>query len=395
MRGEKHNWSLETRAVQGAQGGDPVTGAISFPIYQSATFEHPALNETTGWDYSRQGNPTRSELEATIAALEGGLRGYAFSTGMAALSAVLDLLEKGDHAILSEDLYGGTWRLFDECARRRGIAFDFVDTRDVARVEQALCPTTRLVLAESPSNPMARVSDLAALAALCKQNGCLFAVDNTFLSPLFQRPLELGADMVIHSGSKFLAGHNDTLAGFVVVGSGGSEAQALADRLTLIHKTTGAVLSPFDSWLVLRGIKTLAVRIERQEESALRIALFLQGHPEVEEVYYAGLPDHPQYELSRRQASGFGSMISFRVRSKDQIAQVLERVQLIRFAESLGGVESLITFPWQQTHAAIPEDFRRRLGVDERLLRLSVGIEKAEDLIADLEEALVDCYQYC
>lgn len=388
MRSKNTSWSLDTLAVQGAQGGDPVTGAISFPIYQSATFEHPALNETTGWDYSRQGNPTRSELEATIALLEGGSRGFAFSTGMAALSAVLDLLNTGDHVILSEDLYGGTWRLFDECARRRGISFDFIDTRAVALVEKSMKENTRLLLAESPSNPMARVSDLAALAEVCKKYDCLFAVDNTFLSPLLQQPLSLGADVVIHSGSKFLAGHNDTLAGFLAVRSDSKREQEITERLTVIQKTTGAVLAPFDCWLVIRGIKTLAVRLEKQEASALRIAQFLQKHPKVEAVYYAGLPEHPQYELSRRQASGFGSMISFRVRTKDLVGAVLSRVSLIRFAESLGGVESLITFPWQQTHAAIPAEIRDRLGVDEQLLRLSVGIESVDDLLADLSAAL-------
>lgn len=387
-------WSAASIAVHGASGGDRHTGAISTPIYQSATFRHPALGETTGWDYSRQGNPTRSELEATMALLEGGSAGFAFSTGMAALAAVLDLLSSGDHALLCEDLYGGTWRLFNELADRRGIRFDLVDTRDLSAVEGACKKETRLLLVETPSNPMTRVSDLSALARLARTRDILFAVDNTFLSPLLQRPLALGADLVIHSGTKFLAGHNDTLAGLIVtrkdariMQAGGSSVD-LAERLTLIQKTTGAVLAPFDSWLVLRGLKTLALRLHAQEASAQALARFLATQPAVEEVYYPGLEGHPQHELSKRQARGFGSMISFRVKDGALVPSVLERVRLIRFAESLGGVESLITFPWLQTHAAIPAELRKKLGVDERLLRLSVGIEDVEDLKQDLAEAL-------
>ncbi len=388
------SWSSASIAVRGANGGDPVTGAISTPIYQSATFRHPALGETTGWDYSRQGNPTRSELEATVALLEGGDSGFAFSTGMASLAAVLDLLSSGDHTILCEDLYGGTWRLFDELASRRGIRFDLVDTRDLHAVKEACTSETRLLLVESPSNPMARVSDLAALAAIARERDILFAVDNTFLTPVFQRPLALGADLVIHSGSKFLAGHNDTLAGLLVTRKGASFAPGngerldLAERLALIQKTTGAVLAPFDAWLVLRGLKTLHLRVRSQAASALALARFLADHPALEAVYYPGLEEHPQYELSKKQAGGFGSMISFRVKEEKLVAQVLESVRLVRFAESLGGVESLITFPWLQTHAAIPAELRKRLGVDERLLRLSVGVEDLEDLKRDLAEAL-------
>jgi cystathionine gamma-synthase len=313
-------WSPASIAVHGVQGGDPATGAISTPIYQSATFCHPALGETTGWDYSRQGNPTRSELEATVALLEGGSSCFAFSTGMAALCAVLDLLSSGDEAILCEDLYGGTWRLFNELARQRGISFTLVDTRSVAAVEAACTKSTRLILVESPSNPMARISDIAAIAEIARKRKILFAVDNTFLTPLFQRPLALGADLVIHSGSKFLAGHNDTLAGFLVPREGAhyttgeGNSIELSERLALIQKTTGAVLAPFDSWLVLRGIKTLSLRVRSQEASALSLAQFLKGHPSVQEVYYPGLEDHPQYEVSKRQSSGFGSMISFRVK---------------------------------------------------------------------------------
>jgi cystathionine gamma-synthase len=309
---------------------------------------------------------------------------------MAAFSAVLDLLSSGDHVILSEDLYGGTYRLFDTLGRARGIRFDFVDTADVSLAEKAFTPQTRMIIAETPSNPMMRVSDIGKLAALARANGAILAVDNTFLSPHFQRPLELGAHIVVHSGTKFLAGHNDTLAGLLVAApaSDGESGAALAERLALIQKTTGGVLSPFDSWLLIRGIKTLAVRMDRQQENALAIAERLQNHPAVEKVHYVGLAEHPGHELNRRQASGFGSMISFTVKDPALAPRVLASVRLILFAESLGGVESLITYPMTQTHAAIPADYRKRLGVDERLLRLSVGIEDAEDLWEDLDAAL-------
>ncbi len=374
---------FETKAVHGAHGGDPVTGSISFPIYQSATFSHPSLGQTTGWDYSRQSNPTRSELEATIALLEGGKQGYAFSTGMAAITAVLDLLSVGDHVVYSEDLYGGTYRLADMAKARRGIGFDLADTRSLDAVKAVWKPATLLLVVETPSNPMSRVSDIQALADFAHAHGALCAVDNTFLTPFFQQPLAFGADIVIHSGTKFLAGHNDTLAGFLVC-----RDSKLAERLTLIQKSTGAVLAPLDCWLCLRGIKTLTIRLERQQANALAIASWLQQHPAVQSVHYVGLPDHPDYTLSRRQASGFGAMVSFRVRDKALVPQLLEKVKVITFAESLGGVESLITFPMVQTHAAIPENLRLKLGVDEYLLRLSVGIEAVDDLIADLEQAL-------
>jgi cystathionine gamma-synthase len=372
-----------TRLVRGAVDGDPVTGAVSVPIYQSATFRHPALGETTGWDYTRQGNPTRSALERQLALLEGGPAGFAFASGMAAVAAVLDLLAAGDHALLSEDLYGGTYRLFAELAVRRGVAFDFVDTADAAAVEAAFRPATRLLIVETPSNPMMRVSDIAALARLAKDRGALLAVDNTFLTPYLQRPLSLGADLAIHSATKYLGGHNDVLAGALVAADAG-----LAERLALIQKTTGAPLAPFDSWLLLRGIKTLGLRLDRQQASAAVLADRLRAHPAVAAVRYVGLADHPGYELNRRQADGAGAMISFAVKETARAAAVLAAVRLVLFAESLGGVETLITYPATQTHAAIPEAVRRRLGVDDRLLRLSVGIEDVEDLWEDLDQAL-------
>lgn len=381
--GSREGLALTTRIVRGAHDGDPTTGAISVPIYQSATFRHPGLAETTGWDYTRQGNPTRKELEESLALIEGGISALAFSSGMAAVSAILDLLSTGDHVVLSEDLYGGTFRLFDELGRRRGIDFTFIDTSDVAATAAAFRPETRLLIVETPSNPMMRVSDIAALAALARSRGAVLAVDNTFLSPYFQRPLELGAQLVIHSGTKFLAGHNDTLAGFIACAD-----VDLADRLALIQKTTGATLAPMDSWLVLRGMKTLALRMEKQQENAGEIAKWLRGHPAVKTVHYVGLADHPGHELNARQASGSGSMISFSVSDAAFVPIILASVRLVLFAESLGGVESLITYPMTQTHAAIPEEYRRRVGVDDRLLRLSVGIEDVRDLIADLGAAL-------
>jgi cystathionine gamma-synthase len=359
-----------------------VTGAVSFPIYQTATFRHPGLGKSTGFDYTRQDNPTRKELEETIALLESGTRGFAFSTGMAAIAATLDLLSAGDHVLYSEDLYGGTYRIAETLCARHGLSFALVDTRSLAAVEAAWTPATKALVIETPSNPMSRISDIRALSTLAHARGAIVIVDNTFLTPLLQRPLELGADIVVHSGTKFLAGHNDTLAGFAVVAD-----KDLGERLFEIQRTTGGVLAPFDSWLLLRGIKTLALRISRQEENAKAIAAWLTKRPEVLEVHYAGSPDHPQRALSLSQSTGFGSMLSFSLRDRELVGPILERVRVITYAESLGGVESLITYPILQTHAAMPKELRDRLGVDEGLLRLSVGIEAAADLIADLEHA--------
>jgi cystathionine gamma-synthase len=390
MGAHQNKFNRSTMIARGAVDGDETTGAISVPIYQSATFRHPSLGETTGWDYSRQGNPTRKALEDYIALLEGGTRGFAFASGMAAMAAVLDLLKAGDHAVLSEDLYGGTYRLFSELAVNRGISFDFVDTSRISLLENSLRANTRLLIVETPSNPMMRVSDIAAISRIARARGILVVVDSTFLSPYFQRPLSLGAHIVLHSGTKYLAGHNDTLAGLLAAApaSDGDAGRSLADRIALIQKTTGAVLSPFDSWLLIRGMKTLAVRMERQQESARILAERLRSHPSVAKVHYVGLKDHEGYELNRSQSSGFGAMISFTLRDASFAPKVLAGVRLILFAESLGGVESLITYPMTQTHAAIPEDYRRRLGVDDRLLRLSVGLEDVEDLWTDLDQAL-------
>lgn len=317
--------------------------------------------------------------------MENGKRGFAFSSGMAAVSTVIKLFSPGDHIIVSDDLYGGTYRLFEEVYKGFGLSFTYVDTSQIKEVQSHITTFTRAVLIETPSNPMMKITDIKAIVQFCKKLDIMTIVDNTFLTPYFQRPLELGADIVLHSGTKFLGGHNDTLAGLVVVND-----DKLIDKLQLLQKSEGAVLAPFDSWLILRGIKTLGIRLNKQQENALKIAMWLKEHSKVEAVYYAGLPSHEGYEICKKQASGFGSMISFSVKDSKLVAQVLERVKIILFAESLGGVESLITYPMVQTHAAIPAEMRERIGVNDRLLRLSVGIEAAEDLTKDLEQALAD-----
>lgn len=377
----KHN--ISTKVVHGCKCYDPHTGAVSFPIYQSATFRHPGLYQTTGYDYSRLQNPTREELENTIANLENGRFGFAFSSGMAAISTILSLFSPGDHIIVSDDLYGGTYRLFEEIYKKFGMEFSYVDTSNIRDIEKAVKVNSKAFFVETPSNPIMKVADLKKISELAKNKEMLLIVDNTFLTPYFQRPLELGADIIIHSGTKYLGGHNDTLAGLIVVND-----DVLSERLKLVQKSEGAVLSPFDSWLILRGIKTLGVRLEKQQENAMKIASWLCNNKSVTKVNYVGLPDHEGYSISKSQASGFGAMISFNVKNKQIVEKVLEKVQLVIFAESLGGVESLITYPVVQTHAAIPEEMRQRIGVTDTLLRLSVGIEAAEDIIADLEQAL-------
>lgn len=374
---------ISSRLVHGYRGFDSNTGAISYPIYQSATFRHPGPSQTTGYDYSRLQNPTREELENTLTVLENGKAGLAFSSGMAAITAVMELFAQGDHIIVSDDLYGGTYRLFEEIYKRHGLEFTYTDTSDIGQIKAGIRENTKAIFIETPSNPMMKVTDIQEAVSIAKSFSMLVIVDNTFLTPYFQRPLELGADIVVHSGTKYLGGHNDTLAGFVIVNS-----YVLADRLKLIQKSTGAVLPPFDSWLIIRGIKTLGIRLEKQQENAMKIAAWLNKHPQVDKVYYVGLPGHEGYEISRKQASGFGGMISFSVKNTEAIDRILRSVKLIAFAESLGGVESLITYPIAQTHSAIPKEMREKLGVNERLLRLSVGIEDAEDLINDLEQAM-------
>jgi cystathionine gamma-synthase len=375
--------SFETIAVGGVSGGDKATGAISYPIYQAATFKHNGLNNSTGYDYARAQNPTREEAEKTLAALEGGKQAIGFSSGVAAITACIHLFKSGDHIILSDVLYGGTYRLFEDIYKDFGIRATFVDTTNIQNILEAIEKDTKAIFIETPSNPMMKVTDIRATAEITKNNNLLLIVDNTFLTPYYQKPLELGADLVIHSGTKFIGGHHDLLAGFIV-----GNDEEIIQKLRRIHMSTGATLSPFDSWLVLRGLKTLHIRLDRAQENTLKIAKHLQSNPNVEKVYYVGLEDFEGYELNKKQSTGFGATLSFRVKDKELIPQILNNVQVIRFAESLGGVETLITYPITQTHSEIPEDIKKRLGVDEYLLRLSVGIENVEDLIKDLDKAI-------
>ncbi|HEY5998976.1 MAG TPA: PLP-dependent aspartate aminotransferase family protein [bacterium] len=374
---------IATQAVRIGLDWDTRTGAVTVPVYQTATFRHPGLGQSTGYDYSRSGNPTRQALEEGMALLDGGARGFAYSSGMAAITSLLLLFKAGDHLVVTEDLYGGSYRLFEQVFRQYGLAFTYADTSDPAAVRAAFRPETRALFVESLTNPLLKTADLAALAALCRDRGALCIVDNTFLTPYLLQPLALGADVAVYSGSKYLAGHNDTIAGLAVV-----RGEELAKRVYFHQNAAGAVLGPQDSWLVIRGLKTLGVRLDRQQENAAAIAAFLAGHPRVTKVLYPGLPGHPGHDLLRRQARGFGAMVSFELAAADLVPAFLGRLRLISFAESLGGVESLATYPWQQTHADIEPQVRARLGISERLLRLSVGIEDARDLIADLAQAL-------
>jgi cystathionine gamma-synthase len=374
--------NILTKLAQIGNRIDP-TGAISFPIYHSSTFSHPGLGESTGFDYSRSANPTRQVLEDAIARLEEGTKGYAFSSGMGAITTILSLFSSGDHLIVTEDLYGGTYRILNEVFNRFGIHVSFVDTSSLKEIERNISPNTKAIFCETPTNPLMQIADLKRIAALAKTHGLLYIVDNTFLTPYLQKPLNLGADIVIHSGTKYLGGHNDVIAGLVVV-----KGEELAKRFARLQNSLGATLGPQDSWLLIRGLKTLALRMKAQEENAKRIALWLKNHPSVAEVYYPGFKTHPGYSTQSEQASGFGAMLSFRVKDARLIPQILKSFKIISYAESLGGVESLITYPTTQTHADIPPEVRERLGVDNRLLRFSVGIEAVEDLIDDLEQAL-------
>ncbi|MCL2309900.1 MAG: PLP-dependent aspartate aminotransferase family protein [Proteobacteria bacterium] len=373
----------ETACIHAVRDATHSTGAVGVPIYQSATFAHPGVGQSTGYDYSRAQNPTREHVEKLLAALEGGAEALAFSSGMAAIATLLELLSPGDELIATDDLYGGSVRLFNNVSAKNGVIVRYVDTSDPAAVSTAITDKTKAVFVESPTNPMMKVSDLAAIKKTIGNKQILLIADNTFLTPYFCNPLALGADIVVHSATKYLSGHNDTLAGFVVVRS-----PEIAEKLRLLQKTIGAVLSPFDAFLVTRGIKTLAIRMEKAQENALKVAHWLRKQAKVTAVHYVGLPDHPAYELSRRQARGFGSMISFSVDSVETASTILNNTELILFAESLGGVETLITYPMTQTHADVPEAERLARGIDEKLLRLSVGIEAAEDIINDLERAM-------
>lgn len=361
---------------------DDRTGAISFPIYQTATYAHPAVGQSTGYDYSRLQNPTREQLEKIVASLEGGLDALAFSSGMAAITTLMEIFKPGDHIISEADLYGGSIRLFDHINQKNGIEFSRINFAE-EDPENYIKENTKAIYIETPTNPMMNVIDIRKTAELAKKHNLLLIVDNTFLSPYFQRPFELGADIILHSGTKFLSGHNDTLAGFIVVNT-----PELSEKLRYIIKTTGAGLAPFDSWLVLRGIKTLPIRMEKAQENAQAIVEFLLQEKKVKNVYYPGIPGTNNYEVCKSQASGFGSMLTFEVESKELALHILESLKLIPFAESLGGVETLITYPTTQTHADVPEEIRIKNGITDSVLRLSAGIEDKKDLIADLKQAI-------
>lgn len=357
-----------------------LSGALSFPIYQTATFAHRGVGESTGYDYSRLQNPTRERLEKVVASLESGIDALAFSSGMAAIGTALELFKVGDHIIVDYDLYGGSIRLFNNISKKNGIEFTSVDVVN-DDVSKYIKENTKAIFVETPTNPMMNVIDIEKLAEITKKNNILLIVDNTFLSPYLQNPLKLGADIVIHSGTKYLGGHNDTLSGFIV-----TNREDISEKLRFLIKTTGAGLAPFDSWLILRGIKTLSVRMDRAEENAIKIANWLKSRKHITKVIYPGLPEHPGHEIMKRQARGFGAMLTFEVDSKEFALYILKSVRLIRFAESLGGTETLITYPITQTHADVPAEELERNGITDRILRVSVGIEGVNDLLEELEE---------
>jgi cystathionine gamma-lyase len=378
---------FETRAIHGGQQHDPTTGAVMVPIYATSTYAQASPGVHQGFEYSRSQNPTRFALERALADLESGTKGLAFASGLAAISTLLDTLSAGDHVIASDDLYGGTYRLFERVRRRSaGLDFSFVDLADLAAVEAAITPATRMIWAETPTNPMLRLADLEAIAGLAKRHGLIAAADNTFASPYIQRPLELGFDVVMHSTTKYIGGHSDVVGGALVVGGN----TALAEQLTFLQNAVGAIASPFDAYLTLRGVKTLALRMQRHCENGLAVARWLEARADVRQVVYPGLASHPQHDLARRQMrGGFGGMVTVILdRDLAGTRRMLERVRLFTLAESLGGVESLIEHPAIMTHASIPPEVRAQIGIADSLVRLSVGVEAADDLIADLDQAL-------
>lgn len=370
--------SIETKCQQLDRNLMDKWGAISYPIYQTATFAHDGFGMSTGYDYTRMQNPTRQQLESIVAYLENGKDALAFSSGMAAIATVMELFKPGDHFIIDEDLYGGSIRLFNEISKKNGLTYTAISLSS-EDITPYIKENTKAVYLETPTNPMMNVTDIRKLSKVTREHGLLLIVDNTFLSPYFQNPLNLGADIVVHSGTKFLGGHHDTIGGFVVV-----KDDELDERLRFIYKTTGAGLSPFDSWLILRGIRTLAVRLDRAQQNALELAQFLKEQDHVTKVIYPGLPEHPGYEIMKKQARGFGAMLTFEVDSAEFAKKILNNVQLIYFAESLGGTETLITYPITQTHADVPKELLEKNGINDRVLRLSVGIEGIRDLKAEL-----------
>jgi cystathionine gamma-lyase / homocysteine desulfhydrase len=373
----------KTKMIHGGIPGDKTTGAVSFPIYQVSTYKQDEVGVHKGYEYSRTGNPTRFALEELIKDLEEGKRGFAFGSGMAAITAVMMLFNSGDHIILTDDVYGGTYRVMNKVLNRIGIESTFVDTTDLEALKASIQPNTKALYIETPTNPLLKVTDIKACAELAKEHGLLTIVDNTFSTPYWQTPLTLGADMVLHSATKYLGGHSDVVAGLVVVND-----EKLADDLHFVQNSTGGILGPQDSWLLVRGIKTLGLRMEAHEVNTKRIVEFLSEHKGVEKIYYPGLETHPQHTIAMEQAGGFGGMVSFDVGGAEKAAEVLGKVKYFTLAESLGAVESLISVPAKMTHASIPAERRAELGITDGLIRISVGIEDAEDLIEDLEQAL-------
>ena len=372
-----------TRAVHAGQVPEPLAGAVTLPIYQTSTYVQEGLGQHKGYDYARTVNPTRQALERNVASLEGGTHAFAFSSGMGAIHTVLTLLSAGDHVVCGENVYGGTHRLMDKVLSRQGLTFTFVDTRDIANLAKAVTPATRMLFVETPTNPLMRLCDLAAVGDLARSQRLLFVVDNTFATPILQRPFEFGADVVLHSTTKYLNGHSDMVGGIVIV-----RRDDLAEQIQFIQKSVGAVPGPFDCWLALRGTKTLPLRMRQHDANGRAVAEYLSCDKRVQKVFYPGLPSHPQHELAKRQMHGFGGMLSIELGSLERARTVVARTKLFYLAESLGGVESLIGHPASMTHAAVPPAMREAMGLSDGLVRLSVGIEDVEDLIADLDQAL-------
>ena len=375
---------FSTRAIHAGQEPDPTTGSVMTPIYQTSTYAQAGLGEHKGYEYSRSSNPTRTALEACIASLEEGSYGLAFASGMAAETAILSLLSAGDHVISCDDTYGGTYRIFERVMRRYGVEASYVAARNVAAYEQAIRPNTKMIWLESPTNPLLGLIDIQKVAEMAHAHKLLVVVDNTFASPYFQQPLKLGADIVVHSTTKYINGHSDVIGGALVTGN-----EEVYQSIKFYQNAAGGVPGPFDAWLTLRGIKTLAVRMRQHEANALAVARFLREHPRVEKVYYPGLPSHPDHELAKRQMSGFGGMVSFQFKgSYSDVAQMVRRFRVFALAESLGGIESLVCHPASMTHGSIPRDIREARGLTDTLLRLSIGIEDVDDILGDLEQAL-------
>ncbi len=372
-----------TTAIHAGQEPDPTTGAVITPIYQTSTYAQEGVGKHKGFEYARTQNPTRLALEKNLAALEGGIAGYGFASGMAAINAVASLFAAGDHFIVSDTTYGGTFRLFDKVLKNFGLQFSYVNTSDIDKVEVALKANTKMIFIETPTNPIMSLTDIKAIAELASSRGIKLVVDNTFMSPYFQQPLALGADIVVHSTTKFLNGHSDSIGGVVIL-----KDKETADKIAFLQNAAGAILSPFDAWLILRGTKTLAVRMRQHDKNGRQVANFLVEHPKVKKVFYPGLANHPQYSLACQQMSGFGSMISFETGSYENATRFLESVKLCLLAESLGGIETLVCHPAKMTHASVPAMERERLGISDGLVRISVGIENVEDIISDIDQAL-------